>query len=66
MTTTPMSARQFKLALKKLGLTVASKQTSQLLGVGVRQVQRLAAGKHSIHPSIELLLKMYLKHGFEK
>jgi uncharacterized protein (DUF111 family) len=60
---TPMSARQFQATLKKLGLTVASQQTSRLLGVGVRQCMRLAHGDNPVPLPVELLLKMYLKHG---
>lgn len=61
----PMSERQFKIALKKLGLTVASKRTSDVLGVGIRQVQRLVIGEQPVPRPVELLLKMYLKHGIE-
>ncbi|MBT1509351.1 hypothetical protein KIP88_02455 [Bradyrhizobium sp. SRL28] len=59
----PMSEKQFKAALKRLGLTVASQQTSRLLGVGIRHNMRIAKGEKPVPRPIELLLKMYLQHG---
>ena len=51
----PMSERQFKIALKTLGLTVASKRTSDVLGVGIRQVQRLVIGEQPVPRPVELV-----------
>jgi hypothetical protein len=62
----PLSARKFRNALDELGLTVASQKTSRLLGVGIRQCQRLAAGEQPVPRPVELLLQMYLKHGIEE
>jgi len=59
----PMSARQFKIALKRLGLTVASQKTSGLLGVGIRHNMRIAKGEKPVPRPVTLLLKMYLQHG---
>ena len=65
MTEKPMSARQFKAALDQLGLTVASQQTSRLLGVGIRHIMRMAKGEQKVQRPVELLVKMYLKHGID-
>ena len=62
----PMSAQAFRRALKKLGLTVASQQTSALLGLSIRQCQRLAVGEQPVPRPVELLLGMYLKHGLDE
>jgi hypothetical protein len=59
----PMSDSQFRSALKKLGLTVASKRTAAALGMGIRQCQRLAVGEQPVPQPVERLLKMYLTHG---
>ena len=58
-----MSARKFTASLKELGLTVASQQTSRLLGISIRQCMRLAADDQPVPRTVELLLGMYLKHG---
>lgn len=58
----PMSARQFKAALKALGLTVASQQTARLLGVGIRHNMRIAKGEKPVPRPVALLLKVYLQH----
>ena len=63
MTKKPMSARQFKAALDQLGLTVASQRTSRLLGLGIRHIMRVAKGEQPVTRPVELLVKMYLKHG---
>jgi hypothetical protein len=60
-----ITGRQFKKVLKELGLTVASKRTSALIGVSVRQVQRLASGMQPVPRPIELLLQQYKKHGID-
>jgi len=54
--------RKFKAALKTLGLTVASQQTAQVLGVGVRHCQRLAAGEQAVPRPLEILLEEYCKN----
>jgi hypothetical protein len=59
----PMSARAYKAALHELDLTVASKKTSKVLGLGVRQCMRMAHGKVKVPRPVELLLQMYRHHG---
>lgn len=59
-----MTTRQYLNALDQLGLTTASQATAKALGCTVRQCQRLSGGAQVSRP-IELLLKMYLKHGLE-
>ena len=63
MTEKRMSARQFTIALKKLRLGVASQRTAAALGIGIRQVQRIAVGEQPVMPPVERLLKMYVNHG---
>jgi hypothetical protein len=63
MTEKRMSASQFRTALKKLGLGVASQRTSKAFGIGIRQCQRLAVGEQPVPLPLERLLKMYLTHG---
>ena len=63
MTEKPMSARKFRATLDQLGLTVASQRTAALLGLSIRQCQRLAANDQPVPKPVELLLGMYLKHG---
>jgi hypothetical protein len=59
----PMSESQFRGALKKLGLTVASQRTAAALGISIRQCQRLAVGEQPVPLPMERLLKMYVDHG---
>jgi hypothetical protein len=59
---TAMTTKQYLAALKRLGLTPASKRTAAALGLTVRQCQRLAAGGN-VSDSVALLLAMYLRHG---
>ena len=60
-----MTQKQYLQALKKLGLTPASKHTAALLGIGLRQAQNYAAGAEVSQP-VALLLGMYLQHGLPK
>ena len=57
-----MTTEQYLAALKKLGLTPASKATAKALGLSLRQCQRIAAGAK---PSDMLshLIAMYLRFG---
>lgn len=57
-----MTKLQYLAALKKLGLTPASKATAAALGVGLRTAQGYAEGRPIPKP-VALLLAMYLKHG---
>jgi transcriptional regulator with XRE-family HTH domain len=51
-----MTPKQFRAALKRLGLTPSSKRAAQALGVSVRQVQRFASGENHIPPTVVKLL----------
>ena len=57
-----MTTAAYLKALKKLGLTPASKRTAELLGIGLRQAQNYAAGDEVSRP-VALLLAMYQQHG---
>lgn len=57
-----MTNKQYLDSLKKLGLTRASKETADALGLSVRQVQRIAAGQ-DVPETVAKLLRMYLEHG---
>lgn len=57
-----MANNQYLAALKRLGLTPASKATAEALGLSVRQVQRIAAGQ-AVPETVAKLLRMYLDHG---
>jgi hypothetical protein len=61
-----MLSVEYREALKKLGLTPDSKTTAAVLGLSVRQCQRLGAG-HSKHgkvpPTVERLLLALLAHA---
>jgi hypothetical protein len=58
-----MTSKQYLAALKKLGLTPASQRTAALLGLSVRQCQRIAHGEQAVPRPAALLLAMYLRHG---
>jgi len=50
-------------ALKKLGLTPASKITAAALGMSVRQIQKYATGEAAVPAAVARLLDMYRRHG---
>ena len=58
-----MTKREYLAALSKLGLTVSSQKTAELLGMSVRHAWRLSAGEAPIPRPVEILLQMYLLHG---
>lgn len=58
-----MTKQQYLDALKKLDLTPASARTAQVLGLSLRQCQRIAAGASGVPEAVALLLAMYLDHG---
>ena len=62
----PLTARQFLAALDQLGLGVASQRTALLLGIGVRQCQRVAIGEQPVPRPVERLLQMYFKFGTDE
>jgi hypothetical protein len=55
-----MTTKQYLAALKKLGLTPASKATAAALGVSLRQAQYYAAGK-PIPETIAIILQLRLE-----
>jgi hypothetical protein len=57
-----MTTNQYLAALEKLGLLPSARLTASLLGLSVRQCQRLAAGYHVPEPIARLLIA-YLRHG---
>ena len=57
-----MSTTEYLNALQQLGLTRAGKQTAAALGLGIRQLIRLAQGA-PVNDTVALLLKCYLQHG---
>ena len=60
-----MSKKDYRDALDQLGITVASQQTSKLLGIGIRHSQRMATGEVAVPRQVEMLLNLYLKHGIK-
>lgn len=52
-----MTTQQYLAALKKLGLTRASRTTAAALGCSVRQIMRYAAGD-PIPQRVEMLLEL--------
>lgn len=60
-----MTTEQYLRALKRLGLTPASKDTARALALSVRQCQRIASGESAVPKHVDLLLRMYLKHGLQ-
>jgi len=61
-----MTPEEYRKALERLDLTVASKATATALGMTIRHAQRVAAGTRAVHPAVALLLRMYLRHGIPK
>ena len=61
-----MNKDEFRAALERLGLNVASQRTGKLLGLNVRQVQRLANGDSMVPEPVALLLGMYHKYGTDE
>jgi len=64
--TQPLTANQYLAALRRLGLTPASQKTADLLGLTVRQCQKIKDGQSPVTGQLERLLSMYLKHGLPK
>jgi plasmid maintenance system antidote protein VapI len=58
-----MTHHQFVRALNALELGHASQRTAALLGVKVRQLNKLKTGKQKVSETMALLLNMYRKHG---
>lgn len=61
-----MTKEEYLAALKKLGLTHASRETALYLGISIRQSQRFADGENQIPRTLDLLLHMYLRRGLPK
>ncbi len=58
-----MTTQQYLAAIKRLGLSTASKRTAAALGLSVRHLQRIAAGQTELPSTAERLLAMYLVAG---
>jgi plasmid maintenance system antidote protein VapI len=58
-----MTRKEYLAVLKSLQLTPASQETAEYLGLTVRQIQNLAAGKSKVSKTLVMLLAMYLTHG---
>lgn len=58
-----LTTRQYLTALRSLGLGPASKRTAHLLGLSLPSIQRIAAGRQDVPPSVARLLAMYQAHG---
>lgn len=61
-----MTNAQYLQALKKLGLTPASKVTAQVLGMSVRQLIRVGNGESEVPEPVAKLLHMLIRHGVPK
>jgi hypothetical protein len=59
-----MTSQQYNIALSKLGLSAYG--AAPLLGISIRQSHRYQSGEHDVRKTVELLLKMYLKHGIPR
>lgn len=57
-----MTTEQYHEALRRLGLSHASKRTMHALGLSRRQCVRIAQG-YPVSPRVERLLQMYLDYG---
>ncbi len=58
-----MTRNQYLAALKKLDLSPSGKATEKALGLGWRQLLRIASGKAPVPKPVALLLAMYLEYG---
>jgi hypothetical protein len=58
-----MDKDEYRRALKRLGLSTASKRTARYVGVSIRQGQGLASGERRVPRAVARLLFMYLRYG---
>jgi hypothetical protein len=58
-----MTTRQYLAALRSLDLGPASKRTEAMLGISLSSLQRIAAGRQDVPPTVVRLLAMYQAHG---
>lgn len=58
-----MTKKQYLAALKRLQLTPAGQRTADVLGLSLRQCQRISAGKSPVPDPVAKLLAMYLQYG---
>jgi len=61
-----MTTEQYLRALKRLGLSPAGKRTAELLGLSIRQLIRIANHQAPVPKFVQILLKMYQRHGIPK
>jgi hypothetical protein len=62
ITPKPMTTRQYIAALDKLGLSHASKATSNLLGISIGHMLKIKAG-HPVSKTLQHLLEAWLQIG---
>lgn len=60
-----MSREQYHESLQRLGLSPAAKDTARLLGLSVRQAQRIYHGHCPVPEPVALLLGAYLAQGID-
>lgn len=56
-----MTTKQYLAALKSLGLKPSGKATAEILGLSLRQCQRIAAGESAVPGPLAKLLHEYLR-----
>jgi len=61
-----MTTEQYLKALKKLRLKPTSKDASAALGLSIRQLIRIANHQAPVPKILQILLKMYQRHGIPK
>jgi hypothetical protein len=61
-----MTTEQYLRALKRLGLTTASKATAAILGLSIRQLIRISNGDSPVPEPVAKLLAMLQRHGIPK
>lgn len=53
-----MTTKQYLAALNSLGLTPSGRQTADVLGLSLRQVQRIGAGESAVPGPLGKLLRL--------
>ena len=55
-----LTTKSYLAALKKLGLSHASKSTAAALGISLRQCQRIAAGETPVPAPVAIILRLMI------
>lgn len=58
-----MTTQDYLAALAACNLSPASRETARALGLSVRQIQKIAAGRAKVPGPVVMLLAMYRYHG---